>query len=111
MLRLPFEEAPDLFRLTTEAEREKYQLHFKLLLEWNERMALVSRKSIERSFQQHYADSIWTSNFARSYCDGRLVYDLGSGAGFPGIIFAIRYPELRVTLFERSKKKQLFLTE
>jgi 16S rRNA (guanine527-N7)-methyltransferase len=38
------------------------------------------------------------------------VHDLGSGAGFPGIIFAIRYPERRVVLYEKLLKKQSFLS-
>lgn len=38
-----------------------------------------------------------------------MVHDLGSGAGFPGYLFAIRYPDIRVTLYERIQKKKKFL--
>ena len=40
----------------------------------------------------------------------RPVFDLGTGAGFPGIVYAIRNPKAKVTLFERSLKKQTFLS-
>lgn len=73
-------------------------------------MALVSKKSIDKSFATHYADSILISDFAEKYRKGRVVYDLGTGAGFPGIIYAIRYPEAKVKVYERSLKKQTFLS-
>lgn len=109
MLRLPFEEAPSLLSITTERERNLYQAHFELLQDWNTRMALVSRKSIEKSFESHYADSILISDFAKRFYTSGTTHDLGSGAGFPGVLFGIRYPDLPVVLFERVQKKQKFL--
>lgn len=91
-------------------ELELYESHFSLLKNWNERMALVSKKSIEKSFATHYMDSIFISDFAESKRKEREVYDLGTGAGFPGVVYAIRYPKAKVTLFERSLKKQTFLS-
>lgn len=100
---------PALAKLT-DRELQHYETHFRILKSWNERMALVSKKSIDKSFATHYVDSILISDFAEKHRKGRPVYDLGTGAGFPGIIYAIRYPEARVTLFERSLKKQTFLS-
>lgn len=100
---------PPLAKLT-DRELELYEAHFALLRNWNERMALVSKKSIDRSFATHYVDSIFISDFAEGLRQGRPVYDLGTGAGFPGVIYAIRHPQAKVTVFERSLKKQTFLS-
>ena len=92
-------------------EVEAYDRHFALLRDWNQRMNLVSRKSIETSFEYHYADCLHTVDFASQYIGNRQVVDVGSGAGFPGVIFAIRFPSQRIRLFEKIGKKRLFLAE
>jgi 16S rRNA (guanine527-N7)-methyltransferase len=73
-------------------------------------MSLVSPKSLEEAFACHYSDSIQIAQFAQTQRNHRPVFDLGTGAGFPGLIFAIRYPQQPITLFEKSLKKQTFLT-
>lgn len=96
--------------ITSAEEIGLYENHFSILKSWNERMALVSKKSIDKSFASHYLDSIFISDFAEKLRKGRTVYDLGTGAGFPGIVYAIRYRLAKVELFERSLKKQTFLS-
>jgi len=103
------ERIPSLAR-TSAREIELYETHFSILKSWNERMALVSKKSIDKSFASHYVDSIFISDFAEKLRNGRTVYDLGTGAGFPGIVYAIRYPSAKIEIFERSLKKQTFLS-
>ena len=88
-----------------------YEAHFSLLKKWNENIGLVSRKSIDQSFANHYVDSLYISKFAHQFLKpGWEVFDLGTGAGFPGLIFAIRYPEVQITLYEKLLKKQSFLS-
>ena len=100
----------DSLPAVSERELSLYCRHFELLKEWNEKIALVSRKSIDKSFENHYADSLFISDFAHRYFrPGEPVSDLGTGAGFPGVIFAIRYPDAKVTLYEKLQKKRLFL--
>lgn len=94
---------------TSEREIGLYEAHFALLKSWNENMSLVSRKSIEKSFASHYLDSIFISDFAESKRRNRPIFDLGTGAGFPGVITAIRYPNAEVNIYERMLKKQGFL--
>ena len=109
MFRLPFDEVPEIFQMTSEEERALYQQHFEMLQDWNIRMALVSRKSIGHAFENHYVDSVMTAEFGHRFYKEGPVYDLGSGAGFPGVVFAIRYRHIKVVLFERVQKKQKFL--
>jgi len=72
-------------------------------------MNLVSRKSLTHAFAIHYADSIFISDFANRYSEDGVL-DLGSGAGFPGVVLAVRFPQKKVLLFEKSLKKQGFLS-
>lgn len=92
-------------------EIEKYEAYFALLREWNEKINLVSRKSIDSSFAYHFADSIWIAEHAHKHQGGRVLRDLGTGAGFPGIVYAIRYPKKPVTLYEKLAKRRLFLQD
>ena len=88
---------------------EKLNQYFSILESWNEKMALVSKKTIGLSFGNHFVDSLFISDFGKKYLVGNQVYDLGSGAGFPGIVFAIRNPEVKICLYEKLLKKQAFL--
>jgi 16S rRNA (guanine527-N7)-methyltransferase len=92
-------------------EVEKYDQYFALLKEWNEKINLVSRKSIDSSFSYHFADSLWIAHHAQAHLGNRKLRDLGSGAGFPGIVFGIRYPNTPVVLYEKMAKRRLFLQD
>lgn len=67
----------------------------------------MSENSSVRVVEHHVADSIMIS--------GSLfplpLMDVGSGAGFPGLIAAVVRPELEITLLEKSSKKAAFLKE
>ncbi len=112
MLKKLFETHKSHCPEVSEREVEQYDAHFALLKEWNAKIALVSRKSIDQSFAPHYVDSVWISDFARKHHkEGETVHDLGTGAGFPGLIFAIRYPDIQVVVYEKLAKKRLFLED
>lgn len=104
-----FKAHASLFSTLTNSDFERLDQHFSLLLEWNERIALVSRKSVGESFAPHYVDSVLTVLKTKPLCPQGPFFDVGSGAGFPGLIFAILYPESKITLYEKSLKKQMFL--
>ena len=90
-------------------EVELYERYLEVLREWNEKMNLVSKNSLEKAFASHFVDSIAIAEFGKTFAEGREVSDLGSGAGFPGLIYAIRYPNEPITLYEKIQKKQAFL--
>jgi 16S rRNA (guanine527-N7)-methyltransferase len=91
-------------------EIAQYVKHFELLQHWNEQFNLVSRNAFEKAFANHYLDSIYVADTAVTFAEGRPLIDIGSGAGFPGLILAIRYPKIPIRLFEKSLKKQNFLS-
>lgn len=79
--------------------------HFKeLLLEWNKKINLVSRKSEENLWKGHISLSL-SMLFAVEFRSGMRVLDLGTGGGFPGIPLAIMLPECSFVLLDSTQKK------
>lgn len=83
--------------------------HEALLGKWNERAGLVSRAALASGLEAHYLDSIFISAFANRCQAEGPVYDLGSGGGFPGLVFACCFPQRGITLYERASVKRAFL--
>jgi 16S rRNA (guanine527-N7)-methyltransferase len=80
-----------------------------LLTEWNSRHNLVSRASLQGLWQRHMWDSAQLA--ANIPEQAGTLADLGSGAGFPGLVLAcLLRDRLKVTLFEATGKKCDFLT-
>lgn len=78
-----------------------------LLLEENQKQNLVSRRAGRKELEKHVEDSRAVLEFKT--LDGCNVVDIGSGAGFPGLILAICCPRGRFTLVEADLKKSQFL--
>jgi 16S rRNA (guanine527-N7)-methyltransferase len=81
--------------------------YLELLLQWNEKIALVSARADGREIIDHHiADGL----FAAAHCrDGESIVDLGSGNGVPGLVIAIIHADARVCLIESRGKKASFL--
>jgi 16S rRNA (guanine527-N7)-methyltransferase len=79
-----------------------------LLRQWNARVNLVSRLSLDDAWRRHVLDS--AQLFPLIPAEARVLVDLGSGAGFPGLVLAILgVPE--VHLIESDARKCAFLRE
>jgi len=79
-----------------------------LLLEWNKKINLVSRKKSD------IIDLIEDSKLffeQIKFRDGLKVLDLGTGGGIPGIIIKIHHPEIHITLIDSIQKKINALTD
>jgi 16S rRNA (guanine527-N7)-methyltransferase len=82
-----------------------------LLAHWQKRTNLVAPSTLPTLWSRHFADSAQLTTLAR---DVRLWLDLGSGAGFPGLVIAILEagtPDFRMHLVESNRKKCAFLAE
>lgn len=79
-----------------------------LLREWNEKMNLTAITEPEEVYQKHFLDSLIPLGEAEIH---GTVCDVGSGAGFPGIIWAIACPDLKLVLLEPTGKRVAFLNE
>ena len=78
-----------------------------LLLAENKKQNLVSRKTTLEDLEQHIQDSIQVLEWVS--LAGQAVIDIGSGAGFPGIVLAMVQPDCQMILVESDLKKSLFL--
>lgn len=81
------------------------------LLDWSSRHNLVARSTLPERWSRHYLDSM---QIARLLPAGvKTLVDMGSGAGFPGLILAAVLAERggAVTLIESTGKKAAFLAE
>ena len=84
------------------------KLYVGMLEDWNSRHNLVSPGSLADVWNRHVWDSAQLARFIPK--DARTLADLGSGAGFPGIVLAeLLRDRVQVTLFEATAKKCHFL--
>jgi 16S rRNA (guanine527-N7)-methyltransferase len=81
-----------------------------VLAHWNERHNLVSAASLADVWRRHILDSLQLVPLIPP--DANSLIDLGSGAGFPGLVLAIAFhdrADFRVVLTEATRKKCEFL--
>lgn len=93
-----------------QAEQNKQLNSFiALLVRWNARTNLTAVREPAAILERHFVECIAA---ARALPAGiNTLLDLGSGAGFPGILIAVCRPEIAVTLAESQGKKAAFLQE
>jgi 16S rRNA (guanine527-N7)-methyltransferase len=86
---------------------DKLTLYRALLDKWQNAFNLVSASTLPQAWERHFADSAQLLPHIPD--DAKVLADLGSGAGFPGMVLAILHPELEVHLIESDEKKSQFL--
>lgn len=79
-----------------------------LLLEWNQKFNLTAITDPEEILTKHFLDSLSVLQ-AFPFEKNAAVLDLGSGAGFPGMVLKIARPDLRLTCLDGTQKKVNFL--
>lgn len=82
-----------------------------LLLKWNARINLTAIREPNEIVQRHFGESLFAAKYLLEQQRPQTAIDLGSGAGFPGVPFALLAPDVRVTLIESQQKKATFLKE
>jgi 16S rRNA (guanine527-N7)-methyltransferase len=82
-----------------------------ILLKWNARMNLTAIREPSEIVQRHFGESLFAAKHLLEQREPQTAIDLGSGAGFPGVPFAMVAPEVQVTLIESQQKKATFLKE
>ena len=83
--------------------------HFELLLTWSRRVNLTGIRDPDQILRRHFAESLFLTRVIE-FGPG-LLYDIGAGAGFPGLPLKAVHPEIRLVLVESSEKKSAFLKE
>lgn len=94
----------------TENQYEQFQKYFELLAEWNEKMNLTAITDESGVALKHFADSLSLLNFVDIPQNSSLA-DVGTGAGFPGVVLKIARPDIKITLIDSLNKRLVFLGE
>lgn len=100
-----------LKELDIELTEKKYnQLceYYKLLVEWNNKINLTSITEETQVFIKHFYDSL-SINKIIDLSTIKTLCDIGTGAGFPGIVIKIVFPNIHVTLVDSLTKRIKFL--
>lgn len=77
------------------------------LLVWNEKFNLTAIRDVDGIRAKHFLDSLSCSLAWKEHPPRRLI-DVGTGAGFPGLVLKILYPAMKLTLVESVGKKANF---
>lgn len=86
----------------------QFEEYERLLLHWNKKLNLVSRKTT--SIEEHILDSVFFLTKYKLNGNEKLI-DIGTGGGFPGIPIKILYQDLRLTLLDSIQKKVMVLND
>ncbi len=84
--------------------------YYELLIEWNEKINLTALTEPEDVALKHFADCLMLLRYA-DIPHGASVIDVGTGAGFPGLVIKIARPDIRLTLLDSLNKRLVFLDE
>lgn len=83
-------------------------LYFNELQKWNKKINLIGPASDKEIIENHFLDSLALLSFL-PHDQQTSFLDVGSGAGFPGLVLKISQPQLAVTLVEPRQKRVAFL--
>lgn len=84
---------------------------FNELLKFNKTVNLIPSKSLLHCDLIHFADCLRGSQIVQKKINENIgLYDVGSGGGFPGMVYAILFPTQKMTLVELDDRKAEFLS-
>ena len=85
-----------------------FSVYGETLAKWQSKINLISGKTLDNVWRRHFLDCAQLHNLLPS--GTKNILDIGSGAGFPGLVLAVMGVK-NVTLVEADSKKCLFLSE
>ena len=94
----------------TDNQKELFQKYLDLLLSWNKRINLISRKDEARLVESHILESLACLLSFRIPASANII-DVGSGAGFPALPLSLICCDAHFLLIESKRLKALFLSE
>lgn len=92
----------------TELQLESLKKYYEILVVESNKYNLTTIKDLEEVYIKHFYDSLLLSKTIDLTQNLKLA-DIGSGAGFPGLVIKIMFPNLKVTLIEPTLKRCNFL--
>lgn len=100
--------AAELGLALSSRQMEQCQTYLRLLLEWNQKINLTAITEEREIAVKHFLDALAGGQYVPWPAKGRVL-DLGSGAGFPGLVLKIWRPEYEFLLVDAVQKKVNFL--
>ncbi len=87
---------------------EKLRVYMELLTEWNAKMDLTAVLDEDETLDKHFIDSLTILKTGLTE-NVKTMIDVGTGAGFPGLVIALACPGIKVTLMDSQMKRLKFL--
>ncbi len=104
-----FKEYLDKIKIDVEDSKiEKFFDYMNLLISWNQKINLTAITEEKEIIIKHFIDSLTINKYIENY---NKIYDIGSGAGFPGIPLKILNDNKEFTLIDALNKRIVFLNE
>ena len=91
-----------------EEQLSQLERYYELLCEWNEKINLTAITDPKGVAVKHFADSLSIFNYINVPQNARVI-DVGTGAGFPGLVLKIARPDIKLTLLDSLQKRLNFL--
>ena len=88
----------------------KLEKFYELLIDWNEKINLTRITNKEDVYLKHFYDSLTITKVV-DLSKVNTLCDIGTGAGFPGVVLKIMYPNLKITLVDALQKRVNYLNE
>ena len=104
------EELEKLNIMLSSTQLDQLDRYYRLLIEWNEKINLTRITEEKDVYLKHFYDSLTLFKVIDLNNDLSLC-DIGTGAGFPGMVLKIVFPNLKVTLVDSLLKRIRFLNE
>jgi 16S rRNA (guanine527-N7)-methyltransferase len=87
---------------------DQFELYYKELVEWNEKMNLTAITDKEDVYLKHFYDSL-SASFTFDFSQDMSIVDVGAGAGFPSLPLKICFPHLKISIVDSLNKRITFL--
>ena len=91
----------------TEKQLKELEIYYNLLTEENKKYNLTSITKKEEVYLKHFYDSLTIIKSIK--IDNQYICDVGTGAGFPGMVLKIVFPNIKLDLIDATLKKCHFL--
>lgn len=95
--------------ILSEYQLNQLDKYYNMLVEYNKNVNLTAITEYNQVLLKHFYDSLTITKAIE--LTNQKVCDIGTGAGFPGIVLKIAYPDLEITLVESLTKRCVFLNE
>ncbi len=94
----------------TKDKLDKLEKYYNLLIDYNKVMNLTGITDHDEVYLKHFYDSLTLAKVV-DLNNYKTLCDIGTGAGFPGIVLKIFYPNLKITLIDSLNKRIIFLNK